>query len=420
MDTPMPPKSETQMPGYEAAKAVAFGSDEAARIRLAANAATPPEILFFLARDPLVHVRVAVTLNPSTLPQVHQQLASDPDEHVRTLLAHKLATLAPTLDGAEQVRLRRHVFETLSLLVADEAVRVRSAITDVIKEMPDIPHELVLRLANDAAIAVSEPVLRLSPLLTQADMLALLAAPPHEQTAASIAVRPDVGESVADVIAGGADNVAIRKLLSNRSAAIREATLDALINRAAKHPDWHEPLVNRPKLSDRGARFLAKIVATHLLKTLADRADLSADLTQELQLRLEKRLAPAGLAGRADDAADEQGHAAARSLEAKGELDERALLAVLQQGDAHYAAHLLAVAADVPIDVVRRAASLRSAKGIVSLIWAAGFTMRLAGPLQSLLGQLSPGQMITAKPGAGFPLSTEEMQWQIEFLSNSQ
>jgi uncharacterized protein (DUF2336 family) len=407
---------------YDTAKAIACGADDAARVKLAANTSTPPELLFYLANDPVLHVRVAVALNPATLPQVHHHLAADPDEHVRALLARKLAILAPTLNDMEQQRLKNHAFETLSLLVADEATRVRAAIADILKDMrQDIPHEMILRLAGDSEIAVSEPVLRLSPLLTQADMLTLLTTPPHEQTAKAIAGRRDVGENVADAIAANADSAAVRNLLANRSAAIREATLDALISRSAHHPEWHEPLVARPKLSDKGARALSRIVATHLLKMLAERIDLGADTSEELQRRLASRLAQLpGTIPQTSAEADEDNLVAARQLEASGGLNEQALLKVLQHGDTNYAAHLLAVAAGVPVEVVRRAASLRSAKGIVSLIWSAGFTMRIAGPLQSLLGQISPGSILAARDGTGFPLTSEEMQWQIEFLSNSQ
>ena len=66
----------------------------------------------------------------------------------------------------------------LAELVEDEAVRVRAAIADVVKDMPQAPRELILRLAHDSAVPVSEPVIRLSPLLTTEDLLALLARRP--------------------------------------------------------------------------------------------------------------------------------------------------------------------------------------------------------------------------------------------------
>jgi hypothetical protein len=77
---------------------------------------------------------------------------------------------------------------------------------------------------------------------------------------------------------------------------------------------------------------------------------------------------------------------------------------------------LLAVAAGTSVSVVDRAASLRSAKGLVSLVWKAGFTMRSAVALQSLLARLAPDAVISGGQCGNFPLGVEEMRWQLEFL----
>jgi hypothetical protein len=66
--------------------------------------------------------------------------------------------------------------------------------------------------------------------------------------------------------------------------------------------------------------------------------------------------------------------------------------------------------------VVDRAASLRSAKGMVSLVWKAGFTMRAAIAAQFLLARLPPDTVLTAGAGDSFPLAVEEMRWQLDFL----
>jgi len=66
--------------------------------------------------------------------------------------------------------------------------------------------------------------------------------------------------------------------------------------------------------------------------------------------------------------------------------------------------------------VVERAATLGSAKGVVSLVWRAGFSMKIAVPLQSLLTRLAPGSLLRPGTAGGFPLAVEEMRWQIEFL----
>ncbi len=92
------------------------------------------------------------------------------------------------------------------------------------------------------------------------------------------------------------------------------------------------------------------------------------------------------------------------------------MLQVSQRGDVRLVAAMLAVAAGLPISVVDRAATLRSAKGLVSLTWKAGFTMHCAHTLQATLAHLAPEAMLQAGPGGAFPLAVEEMRWQIEFL----
>ena len=94
-------------------------------------------------------------------------------------------------------------------------------------------------------------------------------------------------------------------------------------------------------------------------------------------------------------------------------------MAAVRRGETRLATALLAVAAGVEPSAVEHAASLRSGKGLVSLVWKAHFTMRLAAPLQTLLARLAPEAVLRALPGGDFPLSTDEMRWQIEFLSQA-
>jgi uncharacterized protein (DUF2336 family) len=289
---------------------------------------------------------------------------------------------------------------------------VRAALADAVKEMPHAPRDLILALAHDAALPVCDPVIRLSPLLAEADLLALLACRPAAGVAASVAARAGLGEAVADAVAASADSAAIRALLANPSAAIREATLDALVGRAGGQPDWHAPMVHRPVLPPRAARALAGMVATDLLATLAARADLDPRTAIELRARLAARLQGETPSPPTPAQALERAY----RLQGAGRLDEAALLDAAARGDAGQLAVLLAVAAGVPRSVVERAALLRSAKGLVSLVWKAGFTMQAAAAVQALLARLPPEAMIGAAPDGGYLLCVEEMRWQAEFL----
>lgn len=388
---------------------------ERERVRQGVSTSTPAEILLMLANDPEVTVRAAVAMNMAAPPQVDRLLARDGDERVRTLLARKLAQLVPSIPPGEQARLGAHAVETLTTLVEDEAARVRGAIAEVLKDMPMAPRQLILRLARDSVVAVCEPVIRLSPLLTQDDLLALIAEAPNPTTATLVARRAELPEAVADAVAQTADSAAITALLENRSAAIRESTLDLLIGRAAENPAWHAPLVRRPLLSPRATRALSEMIATQLLNELASRADLDPAMTAELRERLAIRLKPAETAPEPGPN-QEEAMAEAQHLFADDRLNEDAILSAVHRGELRRVTAMLAVAADVGVSVVDRAATLRSAKGLVSLVWKAGFSMRVAGPLQALLARLPPSATLRATAGGGFPLAVEEMRWQVDFL----
>lgn len=389
------------------------GVSEALRVRMGAAPDTAPDVLVSLARDPSVTVRAAVAMNPAA-GEADRLLAQDQDERVRTLLARKLASLVPDMAAADREVLNGHVLATLHRLVSDEAVRVREAIADVVKDMPEAPRSIVLALARDAETGVHDPVVRLSPLLGSEDLLALLAARPDGTVAISVAARPGLSEEVADAVAATSNARAITALLANSTAAIRESTLDALAAAGAAQEAWHQPLVARPKLSERAARALSDYVATHLLEVLAGRADMPVAVTRDLRQRLQARLNPAPAARREPDI--DQAMQEARRLQAAGRLDEAALLGAIQRGEARMATAILAAAADFPASVVDRAATLRSAKGLISLVWKAGFTMQVAVPLQTLLARMNPGMILRPAPGGGFPLAVDEMRWQIEFL----
>lgn len=249
-------------------------ADEAERVRLASRANTPPSVLRALARDHEITVRAAVALNPAHAPDADRQLLADPDDRVRALLAGKLAALLPGLCGAGHAEAQAHVHRTLMALADDAATRVRTVIAEALTSMPEAPRDVILRLAHDEVASVRDPVLRLSPLLTDDDLLQLLGTPSLSAAAPAIASRPGLSAVVADQIAHHADSAAVQVLLQNHSAAIQESTLDSLVGRAADHPDWHEPLARRPGLPLGAIRALSRFVATQILDTLANRPGL--------------------------------------------------------------------------------------------------------------------------------------------------
>ncbi|MCO6417890.1 DUF2336 domain-containing protein [Siccirubricoccus sp. KC 17139] len=388
--------SSTQSPPAvsDSAKRIAAAGSEAERVALAAQRDAAPEILYFLASDRAVAVRAAVAGNGATPVQAERLLAADQAPEVRAALGRKLAPCAYSLSAAADRRGQQR-WQTLQALVADAAVAVRAVLAEELKSLPDAPRELILRLAQDMAMEVAEPVILASPLLTEEDLLALVAAPPVPETLTAIARRPALSERLSEAIieTGAAQPVAA--LLDNPSANIREAALDRVILGAARHLSWQESLVRRPLLPPAAARRLAACLAEHLLEALAARQDLDAGLAQELRERVERRL----------------------DREAAAELPpELAFENAGMQGDRGAMSAALARAAGLGEAAVQRAVRLRSAKGLVSLCWKAGFTARSATLAQTVLGQLSPSAALPPKPDGGWPLTESEMAWQLELL----
>jgi uncharacterized protein (DUF2336 family) len=400
-------------------------ADEANRVRLGASKTTSPEMLRSLATDPSVTVRASLALNPALLDQVTAILEADTDARVRAILSRKLASLTETIPNETRQRVQKDAVASLTAMVADAALRVRVRIAEAVRDMPEGPRDIVLRLAQDPAVMVCEPVILFSPMLTQEDLAMLIASGPPPSTILAVASRPRIGPAVSDAIVEVADSAAIKALLCNQTAQIREATLDALAAQSEHQTDWQEPLVRRPQLSPRAQRLLAEIVTGHLLETLAARADLDPKAGDALRAAMDAQALAGASSGRSSGAAKgelDPGIALARAetLKQSGRLDDDAIVDALRINEMMSAKAMLAVKADVALPVVERACDLRSARAIVSLAWKAGLSPQTAVVLQSMLAHLAAAQILRPERVGGFPLSEDEMRWQLTFLAASE
>jgi hypothetical protein len=407
-----------------------MSADEATRVRQGASVATNPKILWALASDPSVTVRVSLALNPALPDNVTAILAADTDARVRTILSRKLATLTPSLAGEERRRMQSDAVANLTAMVAEAALRVRINLAEAVKHLPDGPRDIVLRLAHDPAVMVCEPVIRFSPMLTQEDLVTLIATKPPPTTLMAVAGRPRIDETVSDAIVDTANSAAIGALLSNPAAQIREATLDSLAAQSEEQTDWQAPLVRRPHLPPRAQRMLSEIVTGHLLEKLTARRDLDPKVAQALRSTLASPAA-SGSASRQPLAGSPLVSRSASPLANEGprpapaeaqrpvrgdKADESAILDALRRNANTEATAMLAARAEVPVAVVERACALRTAKGVVSLAWKAGLSVQAAVVLQMALAHLPPDMALRPNHDGSFPLSEDEMRWQLGFL----
>lgn len=426
---------------YEAAKSMVRSEDPAVRRRVAEHPDTRPELLYYLATDAVTEVRTAIATNDTTPRQADLLLASDRDDSVRNALARKIARLVPNLPASQLSQLEQMTLSVLETLARDQATEVRQILADTLKDLPNAPHGVINRLARDVQLSVAGPVLQHSPILTDEDLTDIILAGPVAGALSAIANRRQVSPSVADAIARSSDEAAVAALLANPSAQIREETLDRILDEAPRHEPWHAPLVRRPRLPARAMARLASFVADNLLKVLQERPDLDPDAARQLAEAVRVRVsrgasapdprrgavefeelggggapcAPAGVHGGPEKQQERPTDKAAR-LNKEGKLTEKLIEGAMVEGERAFVLAALAELSGIPLSIVDRIVATHAPRPITALVWRTGLSMRFAKQVQLRLAQISPKVVINARDGVHYPLTEEEMRWQLEFF----
>ena len=403
-------------PSYAESKRLARDGDPRVREGVAVREDVRPEILYFLAEDDSAEVRCRIAANVKTPLQADLILARDKDELVRRQLAGKIAVLLPELDADAQTQALKYLVEVIEILAQDQAARVRRIVAETLKDMTSAPPQVIQRLARDTQVMVASPVLEFSPLLSDQDLLEIIEEGCASGKLSAISRRKGVGEQVTDAIVATEDEDAITALLENSGAQIREEILDSLVEAAVEVSAWHEPLVSRPRLSIKAVRKLAGFVAASLLDCLKAREDLDRKTARMVAKEVRRRLD----GQEEEDSAPGGGTPETRAahLFECGGLDDAVLTRALNGGDRDMVRHGLALRAGLPLSLIDHILAAHSAKGVTALAWKAGCPMRFASQLQLRLGGIAPSHVLNPRAGTDYPLTGEEMDWQLDFFQS--
>lgn len=415
---------------YDEAKELAAHADPAVRRALAARPDLRPEILYYLAEDADASVRQTVAENVAAPRHTYELLARDDDEDVRVGLADKISRLAPDLDEGQREKVWQATHEALTLLAHDQMTRVRQVLAEALKNVPGAPPDIVRKLASDVETAVAGPILEYSPVLTDEDLIEIIARGTASDNLGAISRRESVSENVSDAIVATDDVEAIASLLGNNSAQIREETLDTLIDKAPGVELWHAPLVKRSTLPNGAPQRLARFIADNLVSALEARTDIDSGTLAEVKDIVRERL------NEDDGAAPERGSAMdflnddipismVRRLSQTSGLHDSIINSALQAEDHAFVMAALVVRSGLDESVVRRVFAERSPKGVVAVAWKTGMPAEFAVNLQQRMARIAPADVLhPPEPGNdkgttfAYPLTKDEMDWQIEFFQD--
>jgi len=398
---------------YDREKALALSADLKGRISLAGNSETHQEILYYLAQnDESDEVKRALAKNISTSVQASPILAGARNEEVRLALAERLVRLLPELNHERHSQLYAYAVQALGTLALDEVLKIRKALSSALQDYGDAPPKVVGQLARDIEREVSEPILKFCTALSDDDLLDILKEHPATWTVQAIAGRKKISQKISQAVIDTDDRPAGAILIGNKGADISEGTLAEIIERARDYPEWQTHLAVRANLPPKMAKALAKFADRSVRDLLSARDDFDQKTAEEITEIFSRRI---------DFVAEGERKGLkpldrARQMLKDGRLNEETLADALGMRDRDFVCAALACLAHTDLATVERIFAMKAARPIVALTWKARLNMRFALRLQQELGHVPVPELVYPRDGTDYPLTREEMLWQLEFL----
>jgi uncharacterized protein (DUF2336 family) len=257
------------------------------------------------------------------------QLAMNPQSGAsREEIYLAVASLYRIQGAGLNTRERELMRDILKRLTRDVEMAIRIALAQRLAEDASAPHDLILLLVDDS-IEVARPLIINSPLLTEADVLRLIAqaSVAHQE---AVAGRPHIGVPVTDALAHSDHESVLVALVRNATAKISSYTYAALVQKSRAFTGLQEPLVKRPDLPPQLASDMCTWVSD-ALKTYI-RANYSMEATH-----VDAALNQVNVAMKSEPAApkDPPADSAQKLIEklaASGQLKAGFLMRVLSQG----------------------------------------------------------------------------------------
>ncbi|MDJ0949345.1 MAG: DUF2336 domain-containing protein [Alphaproteobacteria bacterium] len=271
-----------------------------------------------------------------------ERLTQDRSDEARAATAVKVAQ---AFEAGQISDKDRHLVEDIFRhMVSDAAVRVRSALSEALKSSPHIPREVAVALANDVN-EVAIPMLASSDVLTDADLLAIIAGSDPEKQA-SIAGRSAVSADVSDALADTRNEEVIATLISNDGADISEDTLGKVLDEFSDSDKVKAPMARRNRIPAAVAERLVTMVSDHLRAHIATHHDLPDTVASDLILQSREQ---ATITLSSDENASEL----VRALVDNGRLTPSIVVRALCLGDLPFFEWVIATLANLPIQNAR-------------------------------------------------------------------
>ena len=225
-------------------------------------------------------------------------LVRGPTVDERAAVAHRLCR---RIDAGLNDDERAAAHEVLRVMAADAAELVRRALAVTLKNSPELPRDIALKLAKDID-SIAGPVLAFSPAFTDEDLVEIVRASSALKQVA-VARRSGLSEPVTGVIAAYACEEAVKAAVANDNANFSEGGLKSAIERFPKSEGVTTAAAYRKVLPLSISERLIDMVTDKVRQHILDHHPLTPETAMEIALGAKERatLDLVDQAGRASD-----------------------------------------------------------------------------------------------------------------------
>lgn len=172
-------------------------------------------------------------------------------------------------EGLFSAHERQLLFDILSSLVREVEVVVRRDLVERLADSPDVPHDLIVDLAN-LDIEIAQPLLLRSNLLADPDLIEIVRRRSQDHRLA-VAVRKSLSMDVSDALIETGDGDTIEQLLRNPDAKISMQAFRYLVAESRSIDRLQQPLLSRHDLPPALAHRMFWWVSTTLRSFIVER-----------------------------------------------------------------------------------------------------------------------------------------------------
>ena len=280
------------------------------------------------------------------------QLAREKSEQARSHLFEVMGDLFQEQASVLSAQERALMVDNLEKLVREVSHDIRLKLSHRLADLPGIPRELAVLLANDE-IDIASPILMRSRALQDADLIEIIHHRSRQHILA-VAMRRDLSMSVSDVLVETGHSDVIMALLNNQEAAISEKTMAYIVDQSKHVDEFQEPLVHRRDLPRELAIKMCYWVSAAIRQFVIEKFQVDAnelDDTIEPILREQVAAAEAETQPAATLTPAEE---AARAIKDSGKLTARLMIQTLRRGEVPMFEAMFAQAAELRLALIHR------------------------------------------------------------------